>query len=109
MMLILRAFTESLRMKNVRLQLLLKKDSRHPAGVEEAHAAAAAAGMKLTASGIATISAEATPDVFRRLFPTATYDAADNDVTGQYDLAVPAELEHVVERISVAPSHLRLD
>ena len=96
-------------MKNVRLQLLLKKDSRHPAGVEEAHAAAAAAGMKPTASGMVTISAEATPEVFRRLFPAATYDAGGAEVSAQHDLAVPAELEHVVERISVAPPHLHMD
>ncbi len=96
-------------MKNVRLQLLLKKDSRHPAGGEEAQAAAAAAGMKPTTSGMATISAEATPDVFRRLFPSATYDPAGDGPSEAHDLAVPAELEHVVERISVAPPHLHMD
>jgi hypothetical protein len=90
--------------KTVHLQMLLKKAARNPAGVQDARAAAASVGMRPTASGRATVSAEATPDVFHRLFE-APADDAPGAATEPRALTVPAELEHVVEQISIAPRH----
>jgi hypothetical protein len=84
----------------IRLQVLLRDDWRHEEGVRRVQDRLRSLGMKPTAAGQVTVSAEASPDTFRDTFgPHASTGAT---------LAVPAPLAPYVESISVAPPHVRM-
>ena len=86
----------------MRLQLLLKRESRNPAAIQAAHETLKAAGITPTASGAATISGEVSPEAFRTLFPGASETSSDA-------LPVPKALAQHVESVTLAPQHLRFE
>jgi hypothetical protein len=100
------------------LQILLRKDSRTADGVEAVRRILVALGLKPTASGLATISAEATPEQFESLFGVKATEIApregsttDFGSSGGHvsaELAVPAPLAKYVQSISAAPPHTYL-
>jgi hypothetical protein len=87
----------------VKLQLLLRREWRTSEGVEEVRKILDSLGLKLTASGLATVSAEATPERFESLFGVKASGGHTTD-----DLTVPAPLDKYVASISVAPPHIYL-
>jgi hypothetical protein len=99
----------------IRIQVLLRPQWRTPGGIEEARNALIEAGLRPTAAGLATISAELDPDGFRSLFGTSATEvpprrpgAGDFGRSGGHvsePLEVPPSLERYVESISVAPGH----
>jgi hypothetical protein len=88
-------------MADIKLQLLLRPECRTSSGVATGKTLAQKLGIQITASGAASLSARVSRDVFLRLFQTVP-EAAPND------LPVPADLQEVVQSITVAPDHLYL-
>jgi len=86
----------------IKLQILLRAEWRTASGVEEARKLLASLGLKPTASGAATISAEAELEHFESLFHVKAGGQASAD------LAVPQALAKYVASISVAPTHTYL-
>lgn len=102
----------------VKLQLLLRKESRTPHGVASARQVALSLGIVPTASGIASLSAEMQDDAFESLFsqnlqrveprpPNAT-DFGSPGGSSAAVLDVPLALQPYVESITVAPPHIRM-
>ena len=99
----------------VKLQLLLHREWRTADGIEEVRKILDSLGITLTASGLATISADIEAERFESVFGVkATRIAArgpgaeDFGTSGGHqsvDLAVPAQLEKYVASISAAPPH----
>ena len=89
----------------VRLQILLKKEKRTPAGVAAVRAALEALGIPPTASGAASVSAAAEREVVARVFG---HTAENAGLLGD-TLPVPESLQEYVEHISIAPKHEYLD
>jgi hypothetical protein len=99
----------------IKIQVLLRREWRTPDGVEKARNSLVEAGLRPTAVGLATISAELDRDRFRSLFGTSATDvpprrpaAGDFGRSGGHvsePLKVPQSLERCVETISVAPGH----
>jgi hypothetical protein len=102
----------------IKIQVLLRGPWRTAEGVERARALMAELGMKPTAEGRATISAEMSRDEFATLFQRSVEEIApqapsDRDfgrsgghVSGE--LQVPEPLREYVENITVASPYLRL-
>ncbi|HYM25670.1 MAG TPA: hypothetical protein VEU08_20765 [Vicinamibacterales bacterium] len=86
----------------MRLQLLLKRESRNPAAIQAANETLKAAGITPTASGAATISGDVSPEAFRTLFPGVSETTSDA-------LPVPTALAQHVESVTLAREHVRLD
>jgi hypothetical protein len=99
----------------IKIQVLLRPEWRTPGGIAEARNALVEAGLRPTAAGLATISAELDQDGFRSLFGTSATEvpprgpgAADFGRSGGHvsePLKVPPSLERYVASISVAPGH----
>jgi hypothetical protein len=99
----------------IKLQILLRREWRTSNGTEEVRKILIAIGLKPTASGLATISAEAEPERFESLFGVKATEIAprgpgetDFGTSGGHasaDLAVPAQLAQYVQSISAAPPH----
>lgn len=97
------------------LQILLRKESRTAEGIAAVQKILAALGLKPTASGLATISAEVNAELFESLFGVKATEIAprgpggtDFGASGGHDsaeLAVPAQLARYVQSISAAPPH----
>lgn len=81
----------------IKLQLLLRQESRSAQAQEELRRAMAELGLEPSGAGTASLSARVTPERFQELF--GAVGASDS-------LAVPKALERHVESISVAPDHL---
>ena len=102
----------------IKLQILLSRPWRTAEGVETVRELAAAVGIKPTAEGRTTISAEVTPDEFAEIFRTSVQEveprpAGDRDfgssgghVAGE--LPIPQPLRKYVESITVAAPYLRM-
>ena len=91
---------------HVRLQLLVRKDARHPRGVAGLEAALRALGFDVTGAGRATVSARAPREVFDAVFggappPSSFRGSAAADAA----LPVPPSLAAYVESVSLAPRH----
>jgi len=94
---------------------LLRREWRTSEGIEEVRKILTSIGLKPTASGAATISAEAEPERFESLFGVKATEIAprgpggtDFGASGGHDspeLAVPAQLAQYVQSISAAPPH----
>jgi hypothetical protein len=103
----------------IKLQILLRKEWRTSAGIEEVARILASIGLKMTSSGLATISAEAEPERFESLFGVKASEIASRGPSGtdfgtsggheSADLTVPAQLANYVASISVAPPHTYLE
>jgi hypothetical protein len=99
----------------IKLQVLLRREWRTSEGIEEVRKILTSIGLKPTASGAATISAEAEPERFESLFGVKATEIAprgpggtDFGASGGHDspeLAVPAQLAQYVQSISAAPPH----
>jgi hypothetical protein len=102
----------------IKLQILLRKEWRTSDGIEKVRGILISIGLKPTASGLATISAEAEPERFESLFGVKATEIAprgpgetDFGTSGGHDsaeLAVPAPLAQYVQSISAAPPHTYL-
>ena len=101
----------------IKLQILLRGEWRTAAGIEEVRKLLASLGLKPTASGLATISAEAEPAHFESLFRVKASELAPPTPGGSFgisgapasaDLAVPQQLAKYVASISAAPTHTYL-
>jgi len=100
------------------LQILLRKEARTADGIAAVQKILTALGVKLTASGLASISAEVAPERFEALFGVKATAIAprgpgetDAGASGGHvspDLAVPALLAQHVQSISAAPPHTYL-
>jgi hypothetical protein len=100
------------------LQILLRKEWRTADGVEEVRKILVSLGLKPTGSGLATLSAEATPERFESLFGVKATEIAprgpgpaDFGTSAGYvspDLTVPVQLAKYVQSISAAPPHTYL-
>jgi hypothetical protein len=100
------------------LQILLRKESRTADGIAAVQKILRSLGLKPTASGLATISAEAQPEQFEALFGVKATEIAprgpgetDFGASGGHasaDLTVPAQLAQHVQNISTAPPHTYL-
>lgn len=98
--------------------MLLRQPWRNPEGIEQLRQRAKAMGIKPTAEGRTTISAEITKDAFEKVFSTPVQEVApqppgDKDfgrsggnVSG--DLPIPEPLQEYVESITVASPYLRM-
>jgi hypothetical protein len=103
----------------VKLQVLLRREWRTSSGIEEARGILVSAGLKPTASGMATISVETEPERFESLFGVTASEIAprapsgtDFGKSGGYvsaELAVPKQLLKYVQSISIAPPHILLE
>jgi hypothetical protein len=103
---------------SIKIQLLLRKDWRNAAGIEEVRRILLSIGLQPTASGLATLSAEATSEQFESVFGVKPEErsprppsGADFGQSGGFvspALSVPAALEPYVESISAAPPHTYL-
>ena len=102
----------------VKLQVLLRKAWRNADGIEKVRKLLTEIGLKPTASGAATISAEAQPEHFETVFgvrpdskpprPPSGTDFGQSGGSVSSDLAVPDALAPYVESISAAPPHVYL-
>jgi hypothetical protein len=103
----------------ITLQILLRKEWRTSDGIEEVRKILITLGLKPTASGLVTVSAEAEPERFESLFGVKATAIAprgpgetDFGTSGGHaaaELAVPAQLAQYVQSISAAPPHTYLD
>jgi hypothetical protein len=88
----------------IKLQMLLCPDWRHEGGVATVIDELQQLGIKVTASGRVTVSAETSHETFRHLFgrepDTEAFDAPS--------LPVPISLRPYVENVSVVPRHIRM-
>jgi hypothetical protein len=103
----------------IKLQVLLRREWRTSDGIEQVRKILTSIGLKPTASGLATISAEAEPERFESLFGVKATEIAprgpgktDFGTSGGHEsaeLAVPAQLAQYVQSISAAPPHAYLE
>jgi hypothetical protein len=103
----------------IKIQILLRREWQTPDGIEKTRNCLVEAGLRPTAAGRATISAELDPDHFQFLFGTPAKDlprgspaAGDFGRSGGQSsepLQVPRSLERYIEAISVAPGHTYLE
>lgn len=103
---------------SIKIQVLLRKDWRNAEGIEKVRRILLSIGLQPTASGLATVSAEASPEQFESVFGAKPEQesprrpsSADFGQSGGFissARAVPAALEPYVENISAAPSHTYL-
>jgi hypothetical protein len=101
----------------VKVQLLLRKESRNREGIATVKKIATSLGIKPTASGTAAVSGELTPEAFETLFaqevrevasrPPGGSDFGSPGGTASASLVVPEQLREHVESITVAPVHIR--
>ncbi|NHZ39720.1 MULTISPECIES: hypothetical protein [Massilia] len=91
----------------IKLQLLLRDPARDRSDDPALCALLEAHGMHVTACGLATISAETSPAEAENLFgPIPNVRAGfASDVTSTPALAIPADLQHAVSLITIAPRH----
>jgi len=102
----------------IKLQILLRQPWRNSEGVERVRGVASALGIKPTAEGRATISAEVGEQAFKAMFhtpakpiPAQPPGGSDYGRSGGYisgDLPIPEPLKEYIESITVAPSHIRM-
>jgi hypothetical protein len=100
---------------SIKIQLLLRKNWRNAAGIEKVLRILLSIGLQPTASGLATVSAEAPPEQFESVFGVKPEEKSPRPPSGgdfgqsggfvSSALAVPAALEAYVESISAAPPH----
>lgn len=98
----------------IHLSMTLRSEWRNPEGVAKTQEKAAALGLTPTTAGRATISCVAAPELFCSLFgveaekvPASEAGESDFGAPAGYavaeDLPVPADLEELVESVSVEP------
>jgi hypothetical protein len=94
----------------IKLQILVGREWRNPDGIEEVRKLLASLGVKPTASGLATISAEVSAEQFESLFgiKAGEIEPGASGGRGSTDLPVPGRIEKYVASISVAPPHIYL-
>jgi hypothetical protein len=91
----------------IKLQLLLRDPARDRADDTALCALLEAHGMHVTACGLATISAESSQAEAENLFgPIPNVRAGfASGVTSTPALAIPADLQHAISLITIAPRH----
>ncbi|RSZ58564.1 hypothetical protein HF313_07355 [Massilia atriviolacea] len=91
----------------IKLQLLLRDPARDRSDDPALCALLEAHGMHVTACGMATISAETSQAEAENVFgPIPNVRAGfASDVTSTPALAVPADLQHAISLITIAPRH----
>lgn len=102
----------------IKLQILLRPTRRNPEAIAEVQRIAQPLGIRPTASGAASISAEIDRSRFKSLFGkdvqevqarasgSRDFGAAAGFASG--DLTVPEPLREYVQSITVAPAHIRM-
>jgi hypothetical protein len=102
----------------IKLQILLRQPWRTVDGIKRVRELANQIGIKPTAEGLTTISAEISKDAFEEIFHmpvqeiapqargTRDFGRSGGNVSG--DLEVPESLKEYVDSITVVPPHLRL-
>ncbi|MCE3603445.1 hypothetical protein LXA47_07470 [Massilia sp. P8910] len=92
----------------IKLQLVLRDPSRDRIDDPALCALLEAHGLRVTACGMATISAETSLAEAENLFgPIPNVRAGfASDVTSTPALAIPADLRHAVSLITIAPRHV---
>jgi hypothetical protein len=102
----------------IKLQILLRRQCRTPEAADEVRKILLSLGLKPTAVGLATLSADAEPSRFESLFgmkateilpqPPGKTDFGASGGHVSPDLPVPGPLQPYVESISAAPPHTYL-
>ena len=93
----------------IKLEVLLKEPWRHAEGIQRVQRILNALGLQTTATGRVSVSAEATLESFRRVFPAVAREAPDAVPDATQALTVPPDLAEYVDSIAVVPPHLRLN
>jgi hypothetical protein len=91
----------------VKLQVLLHSQHRNPDGLAKVKQASAALGIRPTAQGEATISADVDEHTYKAIFgeEPATQDTSFE----RGSLPIPESLKEYVQSISIAPTHIYMD
>lgn len=91
----------------IKLQLLLRHPARDAADDPALCALLEAHGLHVTACGMATISAETSPADAEKLFGPipAVKSGFAPDLQSTPALAIPADVQHAISLITIAPHH----
>src|SRR5438445_9561747 len=101
----------------LKLQLLLQKGQRDEQTSHAVQTVLEELGLRPTAAGAATVSAEVDDEDFERVFgrkageaepPGRTRDIAFSDDAEKVELPVPDRLRDYVASITVAPQYIRM-
>lgn len=102
----------------IKLQILIRQPWRTVEGVERVRGVASSLGIKPTAAGRATISAEVGEQGFEAMFHRPLQEvlpqppgSSDFGRSGGYvsgDLPIPEPLKEYIESITVAPPYIRM-
>jgi hypothetical protein len=107
-------------MPSVKVSMVLRPECRNSSGVARAVEVATKLGLRVTATGSSTLSAEADENTFERLFQTGVapvperlpsptdFGAPPGFSTTDEEPRVPAALDPLVSHVGVAPPHTRL-
>jgi hypothetical protein len=91
----------------VKLQVLLLSQHRNPEGLAKVRQASAVLGIRPTAQGEATISADVDEQTYKSIFGEYL---STQDVSFQSgSLPIPESLKEYVQSISIAPLHIYMD
>jgi hypothetical protein len=91
----------------VKLQVLLLSQHRNPEGLAKVRKASAVLGIRPTAQGEATISADVDEQTYKSIFGEYL---STQDVSFQSgSLPIPESLKEYVQSISIAPLHIYMD
>ena len=93
----------------MKIQVLLHPQQRNPSGVENAKQILQSLGIRPTAAGAASISAEADPEKFQSIFGIPPPENLPPDAVSGPSLSVPEPLKDYVESISIAPRHIYMN
>ena len=97
-------------MPQVRLQILLRPEWRHDAGVRAVQAWLRANGLAATGAGAVSVSARGDVETVSRLFGGPPVAAAlAKPVVSDVELNVPEALRAYVHSVTVAAPHERMD
>lgn len=102
----------------VKLQVLLRRESRTSEGVEEVRRILKSMGITPTAAGLATVSADVDEEQFEKLFglrareiapqPSGERNFGESGGHVTPELTVPALLRQHVQSVSAVPPHIYL-
>lgn len=93
----------------MKLQVLLHPQQRNPSGVENAKRILQSLGIRPTAAGAASISAEVDAEKFQSVFGIPPPESLPADAVSAQSLSVPEQLKDYVESISIAPRHIYMN
>ncbi len=93
----------------MKLQVLLHPQQRNPSGVENAKQILQSLGIRPTATGAASISAEVDDEKFQSIFGIPPPEGSSAGAVSTETLPVPESLKNCVASISIAPRHIYMN